>query len=138
MWHLLVWLPMALFIGLWTLLCGAVHGLLAAAGPALADPAAWLAALEQWRIPLWLTAWLPMALLTELKAWVTGVMAAWGPWLGALWAHAPALLGWLAPLVWLAWGLGTLLLLGCGLAGSVLVAALRRARPAAPARRAPG
>jgi len=131
MWHLIVWLPTAAAVGLWTLLCWAVHGLLASAGPALGDPAAWLAALEQWRIPLWLAAWLPMELVTAWKAWLTETVAAWGPWLGALWDRAPALLGWLAPLVWLAWGLGALGLLGCGLAGSVLVAALRRARPAA-------
>ena len=39
--------------------------------------------------------------------------------------------GWLVPLLWMVWGLGALVLVLFGVAGSVLVAALRR-RPAPP------
>lgn len=126
MWHLLVWTLVALAAGLWSLACWATHALLTGPDWAAADPGAWLAWLEQWQIPLWLAAWLPMEAVTLLKTWLTGWLSDWGPWLDELLVQAPDLLGWLAPLLWVAWGLGLLLLAGGGLAGSLLVAALRR------------
>ncbi len=125
-WHLLVWALVATVLGAWTLACMGVHWLLS--GPDWAGmgggggAGGWMAWLEQWRIPLWLADWLPMASITALKAWLTAI----GPWLESWLAHTPSLLAWLVPLLWLGWGLGLLVLLALGAAGSVLVVALRR------------
>ena len=73
----------------------------------------------------------------ELQAWLTML----GPWVESLLSQAPGLLGWLVPLVWVGWALGLLVLVMLGVAGSVLVLAIRGAvkrtgsgaGPAAPA-----
>lgn len=130
MWHALVWSLVGLAAGLWTLACWAVHALLTGPDWGSADPGAWLVWLEQWRIPLWLAAWLPMEAVTALKTLLT----AWGPGLAALLQELPGLLAWLTPLLWLGWGLGLLVLAGCGLAGSLVVAALRGRTAALPGR----
>ena len=126
MWHLLVWALVGLLAIGWSLACMALHWLLT--GPDWADgkPQDWLQWLEQWRIPAWLADWLPMQSITMLKTWLTTL----APWLESAVAQAPALLGWLAPLLWIGWGLGLLMLLVLGAAGSTLVAALRRPKPA--------
>jgi hypothetical protein len=127
MWHALIWIPLALLIGLWTLLSWGLASLLSAPqGWSSGEPGDWLRWLENWQIPLWLTEWLPMHTITALKA----MLVEWGPWLQETLAHAPALLGWLQPLVWGVWGLGLIGLLLLGGVGSVLVAALTR-RPQA-------
>jgi hypothetical protein len=130
MWHALVWTPLLLLIGLWSLLCWGVLALLQ--GPDWSSPGVdWLAWLEQWQFPAWLAEWLPMHAITMLKTWLT----AWGPWLQDWLAQTTALPGWLQPLVWLTWGLGTAGLAFVGLVGSVLVAALtRRQAPGAAGR----
>lgn len=127
MWHAVVWGFMALLAAGWSLACWALHRLLSGLG---GGGWGWL---EQWAVPVWLADWLPMAAITALKAALTSWLAAWGPWLESLLGQAPGLLAWLTPLLWLAWATGVLLLVGLGLAGSVLVLALRdpapRARP---------
>jgi uncharacterized protein involved in cysteine biosynthesis len=70
-----------------------------------------------------------MASVPALKAWLTAL----GPWVESLLAQAPALLTWLVPLLWIAWGLGLLVLVMLGVAGSVLVVALRQPAPPRPA-----
>lgn len=125
MWHALIWIPMALAMGLWSLLCWALASLLSGPDWSASDSTEWLAWLENWQIPLWLTEWLPMHTITALKA----LLVEWGPWLQDALSQAPALLGWLAPLVWATWGLGLIGLLLLGGVGSVLVAAVTR-RPA--------
>lgn len=123
LWHLLVWIPLALLALGWALLGWAAAGLLGAMDWQSADPAAWLAWLEQWQIPVWLSVWLPMDLITLVKTWLTAL----GAGLEQLPRQAPALLGWVTPLLWILWGLGLALLLVAGLAGSLLVSALRGA-----------
>lgn len=127
MWHLLVWALVALVAVPWTLACLAAHWLLTGPDWSSGGVQDWMAWLEQWRIPVELAAWLPMEAITALKAWLTAL----GPWVEQALAMAPALLGWLVPLLWLGWGLGLLVMLLVGVAGSVLVAAVRRP-PAAP------
>ena len=129
MWHLLVWGLLALVAVPWTLTCLGLHWLMTGPDWSGAPVQAWLAWLDQWRIPLWLADWLPMDAVTALKTWLTLM----GPWVERLVAQAPSLLGWLVPLVWIGWGLGMLVLLLMGLAGSVLVRALRRPAPVQPA-----
>lgn len=125
MWHAVVWGGMAVVAGGWSLACWGLHRWLTGPARGAGDPAAWIAWLEQWRIPVWLAEALPMVSITALKAWLT----AWGPWLESLLARAPGLLAWLSPLLWLGWALGLLVLAVLGVAGSVLVVALRgRAR----------
>jgi hypothetical protein len=129
MWHGLVWGVVGLLVALWSAVCWAVHALLSGGVGAIGDAGVpWP---EQWHIPLWLADWLPMAAITTLKTLLT----VWGPWLAEQLAALPGLLAWLTPLLWLVWGLGTLMLAGCGLVGSVAVAAVRRdgRRPAAAA-----
>jgi hypothetical protein len=125
MWHVLVWLIIALLAAPWTLACLGLHWLLT--GPDWSSGAVqdWLSWLEQWQIPLWLAAWLPLEAITALKTWLTAL----GPWVEGVIGQAPALLGWLVPLLWIGWGLGLLVLALFGVAGSVLVVALQR-RPA--------
>jgi hypothetical protein len=89
----------------------------------------WMLWLEQWSFPVWLAAWLPMDGITALKAWLTML----GPWVEGIAVQAPRLLGWLVPLVWIGWGLGLVALVMLGLAGSVLVVAVRRPRRTAAA-----
>jgi hypothetical protein len=126
MWHMMVWGVVALLFGTWTLACLGVHWLLTGPDWNGAGVGAWVDWLAQWRIPLWLTDWLPMASITALKTWLTAM----GPWLESLLAQAPALLAWLVPLLWVGWLVGTVLLAVLGVAGSVLVVALRRQAPA--------
>lgn len=127
MWHALVWALVALFALPWTLLCLAAHWLLTGPDWSAGGVQHWMAWLEQWQIPVWLAAWLPMDAVTALKTWLTAL----GPWIEQTLGLAPALAGWLVPLLWMVWGLGALVLALFGVAGSVLVAALRR-RPAPP------
>jgi len=137
MWHLVVWALTATCAAGWSLLCWALH--LVITGPdwqALGD-GAWMAWLTQWRIPAGLADWLPLGAIGELQAWLTML----GPWVESLLSQAPGLLGWLVPLVWVGWALGLLVLVMLGVAGSVLVLAIRGAvkrtgsgaGPAAPA-----
>lgn len=126
MWHVVVWALVALLVVPWTLACLALHWLLTGPDWAGGSVQAWMAWLEQWRFPLWLAEWLPMASITTLKAWLTTL----GPWVESLLAQAPALLGWLVPLLWVGWSLGLLVLVVLGVAGSVLVVAVRRPAPA--------
>ena len=128
MWHVVVWALVAVLAAPWTLACLAAHWLLTGPDWSAGQWQAWVQWLEQWRIPVWLADWLPMASITALKAWLTTL----GPWVESLLSHTPALLGWLVPLLWLGWGLGLLVLVMLGAAGSVLVVALRPVpRPAA-------
>ena len=129
MWHVVVWALVALVAAPWTLVCMGLHWLLSGPDWLVGDTDTWLRWLEQWQIPVWLADWLPMASVTALKAWLTAL----GPWVESLLAQAPALLTWLVPLLWIAWGLGLLVLVMLGVAGSVLVVALRRPAPPRPA-----
>ena len=132
MWHALLWALLALVAVPWTLACIALHALLTSLDGSGGDVQAWLAWLEQWRVPAWLAVWLPMESITALKTWLTTL----GPWFESLLAGAPTLLGWLVPLVWIGWGLGLVVLVMLGVAGSVLVSVMRRhqlPRPAAAA-----
>ena len=129
MWHVVVWALVALVAAPWTLVCMGLHWLLSGPDWSVGDTDTWLRWLEQWQIPVWLADWLPMASVTALKAWLTAL----GPWVESLLAQAPALLTWLVPLLWIAWGLGLLVLVMLGVAGSVLVVALRRPAPPRPA-----
>ena len=129
MWHALVWALTAVCAAGWTLLCWLLHQLVN--GPdwqALGD-GAWLEWLARWRLPAWLGDWLPLGAVGDLQAWLVAL----GPWLESALTYVPGLLGWLMPLLWLGWGLGLLVLVMLGLAGSVLVVALRRAPVAAGA-----
>jgi len=126
MWHVLVWALVALVAIPWSLACLAAHWLLTGADWAGGPGQATVQWLEQWRIPVWLAEWLPMASITLIKTWLTTLL----PWVESMLAQAPVLQGWLAPLLWIGWALGLLLLLVLGVAGSVLVVALRRPRPA--------
>ena len=128
MWHVLVWALVALVAIPWSLACLAMHWLLTGPDWDSGQMQGWMQWLEQWRIPIWLTEWLPMATITMLKAWLTTL----APWVESMLASAPALLGWLLPLLWIGWAIGLLLLVVLGVAGSVLVTALRRPRPASP------
>jgi hypothetical protein len=129
MWHVVVWALVALVAAPWTLVCMGLHWLLSGPDWSVGDTDTWLRWLEQWQIPVWLADWLPMASVTALKAWLTAL----GPWVESLLAQAPALLTWLVPLLWIAWGLGLLVLVMLGVAGSVLVVALRQPAPPRPA-----
>lgn len=121
MWHVVVWVPVLVLLGAWSLLCWAAHALIT--GPDWSQaPSAWLGWLEQWQIPVWLSLWLPMEAITALKSAIT----AWGPQLQDWLAGTPDLLGWLTPALWLVWGLGGLGLVMMGVLGSVLVLALKR------------
>jgi len=122
MWHVLVWALVALLAAPWTLACLGLHWLLTGPDWSAAGVGAWVDWLAQWRIPVWLADWLPMASITALKTWLTTL----GPWLESLLASAPSLLAWLVPLLWAGWLLGLLVLIVLGVAGSVLVVALRR------------
>lgn len=122
MWHALVWIPTTLLLAVWSLLCWGAQALLTGPDWSAGQPAAWLTWLEQWQIPLWLAAWLPLDAITELKAWLTTL----GPWIESALAQLPSLVGWLVPLLWLVWALGGLAVLLLGVAGSVLVAVVRR------------
>ena len=127
-WHAIVWTLTGIGAACWSLLCWAAHQLIT--GPdwqALGD-GAWSDWLTQWRIPAWLADWLPLAAIGELQGW----LATLGPWVESLLAHAPGVLGWLTPVLWLGWALGLGVLVLLGVAGSVLVVAIRSA--AAPAR----
>lgn len=128
MWHALVWALIALLALPWTGASLAAHWLLTGPDWSVGGMQGWMAWLEQWRIPVWLAAWLPMEAVTTLKAMLTTL----GPWLEDALAMAPALAGWLVPLLWLGWGLGLLVLVLLGVAGSVLVAAVRRERRLVP------
>ena len=129
MWHAVIWTLTAVFAAGWSLLCWAMHQLLT--GPqwlALGDDA-WLDWLSHWRLPAWLADWLPLGGVGQLQVWLLGL----GPWIESLLVHVPGVLSWLTPVLWLAWAIGMLLLLLVGLAGSVLVAAVRRSTaPQAP------
>jgi hypothetical protein len=129
MWHVVVWALVAMLAAPWTLACMGLHWLLSGPDWSVGDTDTWLRWLERWQIPVWLADWLPMASVTALKAWLTAL----GPWVESLLAQAPALLTWLVPLLWIAWGLGLLVLVMLGVAGSVLVVALRRPAPPRPA-----
>lgn len=122
MWHALVWAVVAFLAVPWTLLCLGLQWLLTGPDWTAGAVRDWLPWIEQWQIPVWLAVWLPMDAITALKTWLTTL----GPWLDSAIAHAPALLGWLVPLLWLGWGLGVLVLLLLGAAGSALVVAMRR------------
>lgn len=122
-WHALVWMLTGLCAAVWSLLVWATHALVT--GPdwqALGD-GAWMDWLTRWRVPAWLGDWLPLGAIGELQAWLTML----GPWVESLLTHAPGVLSWLTPLLWVGWALGMLVLVLLGVAGSVLVVALRSA-----------
>lgn len=127
MWHLLVWALVAVVAVPWTGACLAAHWLLTGPDWSAVGAQGAVAWLEQWRIPVWLADWLPMHAITALKTWLTAL----SPWVEQALSMAPALAGWLVPLLWIGWGLGLLVMLLFGVAGSVLVAAVQR-RPAPP------
>ena len=120
-WHAIVWTLTGLCAAVWSLLVWAVHALVT--GPdwrALGD-GAWMDWLMQWRLPAWLGDWVPLGAVGELQAW----LAMLGPWVESLLAHAPGVLAWVTPVLWLGWALGLLVLVLLGVAGSVLVVAIR-------------
>ena len=123
MWHVLVWTLTAVCAAGWSLLCWALHQLLTGPDWQALGKGAWLDWLTQWRIPAGLADWLPLGAIGELQAWLTTL----GPWVESALSQAPGLLGWLTPLVWVGWVLGMLLLTMLGVAGSVLVLAIRSA-----------
>jgi hypothetical protein len=117
MLHLLVWIPVAFLLALWTLSAWGLHVLFGL------DPA-WVGdagrAIQQ--IPFGPT----------LDAWLPGWQAMLEAFGGATQALLGALGGVAIVVVWATWAFGALLLVGAGIAGSVLLAFFSRRRGGPP------
>lgn len=121
----LIWVGVAVLLGLWTGLV-ALGALLAewavgalASGGGLGAAAE---ALSQWPVPAWAALWVDVGLLENLKA--TALAAA--QWLEPMLPALGTLLGWVVPLMWVLWGLVAVLMLL--LAGGAHVLLSRRSR----------
>lgn len=121
-WHLLIWLPLLALLGLWTLACWLLHGLLSWEG--WRRPVDWELEIPPVELPPWLLDWLGL----DVLAWLRELLVAWGPELQAWLAGLPDLGAWMGGLLGLVWLLGVAGLLFVGLVGSVVVAAVRRGR----------
>lgn len=116
--HIVIWVLAALALGCWTLLAWATAWVLGLDPSVIGNLATSIGDMPgaAW-LELWLPGWQPVAVATlELTRDLFAMVGSVGRWL-----------------VWGAWALGTLLIVGAAVLGSVLVGVVRRA--AAPALR---
>ena len=135
-----VWFVVLLLLALWSLTAWGLHAVgvwtLTHAGDlggAAAGIGQGMGAVE---LPAWLAIWVPRELIEFLPA----MLADLGPFMQAVLETAPALAGGITVLAWVIWALGSLMLVGAGVAGHLGVVAWRRgkAMPALRARLMPG
>lgn len=122
MFYALAWFAVLSLLALWSLAAWAFHAIAAwtvSNAGALSGAAG---ASETQRVLGWLEPWMPAGFVPAMK----DMVLAFTPLIESLLAWAPSLAGGLSVVVWVVWGLGTVLLIGLGLALSALVAVARR------------
>lgn len=121
--HGIWWLLVVLLAGLWSLLAWGVRAVLTWDG--WAQGGDWTQQVPAIELPPWLMELLGLQWID----WLRQVLIEWGPELQA-WLASLSLDGWMSLLLGLTWGFGLFLLLLLGLAGSGLIALVRRNLPA--------
>lgn len=124
--HGIWWLCVALLAGLWSLLAWAAHAVLGWDGWARGED--WAKQVPAIELPDWLMDMLGL----QWVQWLRELLLEWGPELQA-WVAGLPLGDWASLLLWVTWGLGLLGLLLLGLAGSGVIALVRRSLPPRPA-----
>lgn len=115
--YALNWAVVLMLLALWSLGAWAVHSIAAWT----VSSAGSLAGSAGLQAPAWLALWLPPEALLLLSSLQSELV----PVIDALIAQMPSLTGGLSTLVWVFWGIGSVLLVVLGIAGSAVIAFAR-------------
>lgn len=115
--HAVIWIFVALVVGIWTLMAWTADSVLNWPGWSANALAEWPLWLDSLRPPVWLAPWLPQDWLDESRAWLLDA----GPEIQAWLQQTPDLRGLLGFIVWTVWLIGAGMMLLMGIAGSALV-----------------
>lgn len=125
--HAVIWIIVAVILGIWTLLAWTADAVLTWPGWSTQSLAEWPLWLDSLQAPTWLAPWIPQAWLDETRAWLLDA----GPEIEAALRALPDLRGLFGVIVWTAWTIGAGMLLLMGIAGSALVKMFGRKSAAA-------
>lgn len=115
--HAIIWIIVALILGVWTLFAWTADAVLTWPGWSAQSMAEWPLWLDSLQLPTWLAPWIPQVWFDGARAWLLDA----GPEIEEALRAVPDLRGLFGFIVWTGWAIGAGMLALMGIAGSALV-----------------